>query len=169
MSNLSMKNLFVSSTSFLDVTRFKKWLQACNNEYVAKKPPMLVYKHHRICRRHFDASSMNGGCRRLLKTAVPKLHLNLDQKCGGAHAQHDEDAIDLPMETDQLAENVIDEADDDGGAVQDTATFDAFEAKFDCLNAPTKSSQRRDIREYDAKLLFAVIILFSLFSLGQCV
>lgn len=37
---------------------------------------MAIYKRYRICRRHFDSEAMNGGCRRLLKTAVPTLHLN---------------------------------------------------------------------------------------------
>lgn len=130
---------------FSDVMRFKRWLQACNNENVATKPPMLVYKQYRICRRHFDASSMNGGCRRLLKTAVPKLHLNLDQTC--SIAEHDDDAIDLPMEMDGLTENLMSEEDDDGGGIQEPVPFETFEIKYD----PTagKSSQRRDIRECD--------------------
>lgn len=62
-----------------DVSRCKQWIAACNNPGVRTKAPMIVYKRYRICRRHFDSSSMNGGCRRLLKTAIPTLHLNLNR------------------------------------------------------------------------------------------
>lgn len=41
---------------------------------------MAIYKRYRICRRHFDTDSMNGGCRRLLKTALPTLYLNSNIK-----------------------------------------------------------------------------------------
>lgn len=139
---------FVFFFSFLDVIRFKRWLQACNNENVAKKPPMLVYKQYRICRRHFDGTSMNGGCRRLLKTAIPKLHLNLEQTCDDDEPE--EDAIDLPMETDPLAEPLIGNMDDDVMSMQETAAFDSFEIKYEALApvAPVgKPSQRKDIRE----------------------
>lgn len=38
-----------------------------------------MHKRYRICRRHFDSDCLNGGCRRLLNTAVPTLHLNPKQ------------------------------------------------------------------------------------------
>lgn len=107
---------------------------------------MLVYKQYRICRRHFDASSMNGGCRRLLKTAVPTLHLNLGQTCSDAEHDDDEEDIDLPMDTDALAENLIGEVDEDCN-IRDPLTFDLLEIKYDSLIAAGKSGQRRDIRE----------------------
>lgn len=36
---------------------------------------MTIHRRYRICRRHFDSDCLNGGCRRLLNTAVPSLHL----------------------------------------------------------------------------------------------
>lgn len=36
---------------------------------------MTIHRRYRICRRHFDSDCLNGGCRRLLNTAVPTLHL----------------------------------------------------------------------------------------------
>lgn len=82
---------------------------------------------------------MNGGCRRLLKTAVPKLNLNLEQMYDDV--EHDDDAIDLPMETDPLAENSVDEIYDD------TGIRDVFEIKYDpIITAGKSTNQRRDIR-----------------------
>lgn len=135
----------------LDVMRFRRWIQVCNNENVAKRPPMVVYKQYRICRRHFDASSKNGGCRRLLKTAVPSLHLNLGQTCADAENDDDEEDIDLPMETEALEENSIDEMNEDSN-IRDPSSFDLFEIKYDSLIPAAKSSQRRDIREYLCKI-----------------
>lgn len=148
--------------------RFRRWLQACNNENVAKKPPMQVYKRYRICRRHFDASGMNGGCRRLLKTAVPTLHLNLGQTCSDAEHDDDEEDIDLPMETDALAENLVGEVDEDSG-IRDPVTYDLSEIKYDTLLAAGKSSQRRDIREYRCNRMYSLLqIRFDAHSV-QCV
>lgn len=39
---------------------------------------MTIHRRYRICRRHFDSDCLNGGCRRLLNTAVPTLHLEPD-------------------------------------------------------------------------------------------
>lgn len=91
---------------------------------------------------------MNGGCRRLLKTAIPTLHLNLERAC--SDSEHDEDAIDLPMDTDPLAEHLIGDVEEDISDVgaQDIASFDTFEIKYDRLNTAAKSTPRRDIREY---------------------
>lgn len=36
---------------------------------------MTIHRRYRVCRRHFDTDCLNGGCRRLLNTAVPTLHL----------------------------------------------------------------------------------------------
>lgn len=36
---------------------------------------MTIHRRYRVCRRHFDSNCLNGGCRRLLNTAVPTLHL----------------------------------------------------------------------------------------------
>lgn len=36
---------------------------------------MIIHRRYRICRRHFDSDCLNGGCRRLLNTAVPTLYL----------------------------------------------------------------------------------------------
>lgn len=59
-----------------DGTRFKRWLKACNNPRIQKMDEMSVHKRYRVCRRHFDSDCLNGGCRRLLNTAVPTLYLN---------------------------------------------------------------------------------------------
>lgn len=63
-----------------DASRFKQWLKACNNPRIQKMDPMAVHKRYRICRRHFDADCLNGGCRRLLNTAVPSLYLKSASK-----------------------------------------------------------------------------------------
>lgn len=74
-------NIFLVS----DKSRFLKWLEACNNPRIQKLDAISVHKRYRICRRHFDAECLNGGCRRLLNTAVPTLHLSPDQ-----HRKQDE-------------------------------------------------------------------------------
>lgn len=124
--------------------RFKKWLSACNNENVVSKPAMLVYKQYRICRRHFDTSCMNGGCRRLLKTAIPKLYLN--QEANSGDATTDDDAIDLKMETDPLMEYVINEM-DDSAEYRDPDLFNSIDINYDSQSTAGKSNQRRDIRK----------------------
>lgn len=48
----------------------------CNDPRIDALEPILVQKRYRICRRHFDSDCMNGGCRRLLNTAIPTLHMN---------------------------------------------------------------------------------------------
>lgn len=40
---------------------------------------MTIHKRYRICRRHFDSDCLNGGCRRLLNTAIPTLYLDSDE------------------------------------------------------------------------------------------
>lgn len=37
---------------------------------------MKQFQLYRVCRRHFAADCFNGGCRRLVNTAIPTLHLN---------------------------------------------------------------------------------------------
>lgn len=61
---------------FLDETRFQQWLDACNNPKFEQMDAMTIHKRYRICRRHFDSDCLNGGCRRLLNTAIPTLYLN---------------------------------------------------------------------------------------------
>lgn len=56
--------------------RFENWLNSCNNPRIKEMDAMIVHKRYRICRRHFDAECLNGGCRRLLNTAVPTLYLD---------------------------------------------------------------------------------------------
>lgn len=41
-----------------------------------KLDSVTIQKRYRICRRHFDTECFNGGCRRLLNTAVPSLFLS---------------------------------------------------------------------------------------------
>lgn len=60
---------------FLDIERFQKWIDACNSPKIQSKKPIDIYRQLRICRRHFDKESKNGGCRRLLNTAIPTLFL----------------------------------------------------------------------------------------------
>lgn len=52
----------------------------CNDPRLDALEPILVQKRYRICRRHFDSDCMNGGCRRLLNTAIPTLHMNGPEK-----------------------------------------------------------------------------------------
>lgn len=58
-----------------DASRFNQWLNACNNPRFQQYDAMTIHRRYRICRRHFDSDCLNGGCRRLLNTAVPSLHL----------------------------------------------------------------------------------------------
>lgn len=53
---------------------------AINSQKLFTKKPMLIYRQYRVCRRHFDKECFNGGCKRLLNTAVPSLYLNSSQK-----------------------------------------------------------------------------------------
>lgn len=59
-----------------DSIRFRQWVHMCNDPRLDALEPILVQKRYRICRRHFDSDCMNGGCRRLLNTAIPTLHMN---------------------------------------------------------------------------------------------
>lgn len=58
------------------MSRFSEWVEACNNPRIQKLDAVSVHKRYRICRRHFDSDCLNGGCRRLLNTAIPTLYLN---------------------------------------------------------------------------------------------
>lgn len=70
LKNVLFKHLVIS-----DLTRFEKWLEACCNPRIEQLDRMLIHKRHRVCRRHFDTECFNGGCRRLLNTAIPSLYL----------------------------------------------------------------------------------------------
>lgn len=67
--------LYATNLIISDLTRFEKWLEACSNPRIEKLDRMLIHKRHRVCRRHFDTECFNGGCRRLLNTAIPSLYL----------------------------------------------------------------------------------------------
>lgn len=69
-----LRNTVISNLS--DAVRFQSWIEACNNSRLQQMDALTVHKRYRICRRHFDADCLNGGCRRLLNTAVPTLHLS---------------------------------------------------------------------------------------------
>lgn len=87
-----------------DSTRFGLWVETCNNVKVRTcQDEMAIYKRYRICRRHFDTDSMNGGCRRLLKTAVPTLHLNWDAK----EEYIDDDADDILIQNEPESEQYL--------------------------------------------------------------
>lgn len=59
-----------------ELYRHNQWRAACSsNPRILTKSNQQIFLHYRICRRHFAADSLNGGCRRLLGTAVPTLHL----------------------------------------------------------------------------------------------
>lgn len=60
---------------------------------------MTVHKRYRICRRHFDNDCLNGGCRRLLNTAVPTLYLGAS---GQLKIKMDEDEIEI-----DTTENIV--------------------------------------------------------------
>lgn len=66
-------NLNIAAVS--DVERFQRWIDACDNAKITSRTPLDVHRQLRVCRRHFDKDSRNGGCRRLLNTAVPTLFL----------------------------------------------------------------------------------------------
>lgn len=57
---------------------------------------MTIHKRFRICRRHFDLECFNGGCRRLLNTAVPSLYLS------------DEEELEIKQSTSRTIINEID-------------------------------------------------------------
>lgn len=60
--------------------RHNEWMTAINSSKLYAKKPILVYRQYRVCRRHFDKDCFNGGCKRLLNTAVPTLYLHSSQK-----------------------------------------------------------------------------------------
>lgn len=60
--------------------RHNEWMIAINSSKLYAKKPILIYRQYRVCRRHFDKDCFNGGCKRLLNTAVPTLFLNSSQK-----------------------------------------------------------------------------------------
>lgn len=60
--------------------RHNEWMTAINSSKLFSKKPMLVYRQYRVCRRHFDQDCFNGGCKRLLHTAIPSLFLNSSEK-----------------------------------------------------------------------------------------
>lgn len=95
---------------FSDETRFKKWLEACCNPRIQKMDAISVHKRYRVCRRHFDSDCLNGGCRRLLNTAIPTLHLNPSTKTIVKADQSDplttaRNIIYLPVETHDTEEH----------------------------------------------------------------
>lgn len=57
--------------------------------------PLAVHKRYRICRRHFDSDCLNGGCRRLLNTAVPSLYLKSPSKNNKAERNVIESTADI--------------------------------------------------------------------------
>jgi len=59
--------------------RHNEWIKAANNSKLLKKDPMAIFRQFRICRKHFDVDCFNGGCRRLLHTAVPTLYLTTSE------------------------------------------------------------------------------------------
>lgn len=97
-----------------DEIRFKRWIVACNNPRIQKMDPMSVHKRYRICRRHFDSECLNGGCRRLLNSAVPTLFLQSSQSSSESNADSDESSnlittarniIYIPVSTDDTEEH----------------------------------------------------------------
>lgn len=80
--------------------RYKTWISACNNPKLSTKNPFDVYKQMRICRRHFGQESKNGGCRRLLNTAVPTLFLLID-----AIQPNEEDPLESYYLEDEFVDN----------------------------------------------------------------
>ena len=67
---------------------------------------MAVHKRYRICRRHFDKSCLNGGCRRLLNTAIPTLYLEPSTEATiKSDKIHEDGIIILPVEADNSEEH----------------------------------------------------------------
>lgn len=93
--------------TFSDATRFEQWVEACNNPRIQKMDAMAVHKRYRICRRHFDKNCLNGGCRRLLNTAVPTLYLepSTEITIKSEKASHDDGIIILPVDADNTEEH----------------------------------------------------------------
>lgn len=63
-----------------ELHRHNEWMTAINSTKLFSKKPMLIYRQYRVCRRHFEPDCFNGGCKRLLNTAIPTLFLNSLQK-----------------------------------------------------------------------------------------
>lgn len=63
-----------------DAARHKKWVRAIDAKKLAEKHPFVIYKQFRVCRKHFSDDSFNGACKRIMKSAVPSLHLNRNLK-----------------------------------------------------------------------------------------
>lgn len=110
-----------------ELYRHNQWRDACNNPLLREKTCQQVYTLFRICRRHFDKESLNGGCRRLLNTAVPTLYLK--------DTTADEDELPA-MGDDNFARNADDDGDDDNDD-------DPLERHHDTINYP----KRRRIEE----------------------
>lgn len=70
---------------------------------------MTIHRRYRICRRHFDSDCLNGGCRRLLNTAVPTLHLGLEPDLNCVRIDEIEGATTKP----NFVYLSVDEQDDD--------------------------------------------------------
>lgn len=127
-----------------ELYRHNQWRAACNNPRILEKSCQQVYNLYRICRRHFDSDSLNGGCRRLLSTAVPTLHLN-DESTGNIYvADIDGDAenyddVQSAETDDYMLQNTgpkrrrIDDADDDNvvNATASAATTTDAQESFD--------------------------------------
>lgn len=64
---------------------------------------LTIHKRYRVCRRHFDADCLNGGCRRLLNTAIPTLYLDAAQT--SPSSKKVPDIIYLPGDEDESEEH----------------------------------------------------------------
>lgn len=104
---ISNELLFLFNFSFTDQSRFRRWVAACNDPRFDSLDPMTIHKRYRICRRHFDSECLNGGCRRLLNTAVPSLHLSGDRIELNAMANDNSNSIDMKDDDFLLAKNEI--------------------------------------------------------------
>lgn len=96
--------------------RHQQWRDACGpNAVLRHKSAAQVFLRYRVCRRHFDADSLNGGCKRIRTTAVPTLHLRTPESAivdtaEDRRAAGDDDDDDNEDGDDYVTNSVDDEA-----------------------------------------------------------
>lgn len=63
---------------------------------------MIVYKQYRVCRLHFSKDCFNGGCKRLLNSAIPSLNLLNNQKNAAKFQLYEKKMIKLMRENSSI-------------------------------------------------------------------
>lgn len=63
---------------------------------------MIIYKQFRVCRLHFDKDCFNGGCKRLLNSAVPSLLLANSQRNVAKFLVYEKKMLELMRENSSI-------------------------------------------------------------------